>query len=107
MRKLLPEFDQEALEPPHLKNKKATRSDRRPHGHHKTASGAALNAACDPIKDSHHGPARSIYGPRKQAMQKIDHQNSAHPNTGAPHTPYASPMRSWNLNFQRDSNPST
>src|SRR3954465_2758531 len=67
-RKLLPEFDQEALEPPNSKNKKATRSDRRPHGHHKTASGAALNAACDPIKDSHHGPARSIYGPRKQAL---------------------------------------
>src|SRR3954471_18884860 len=55
-RKLLPEFDQEALEPQHLKNKKATRSDRRPHSHHKTASGAALNTACDPIKDSHHGP---------------------------------------------------
>src|SRR4051812_49225163 len=67
-RKLLPEFDQEALEHPHLKNKKSTRSDRRPHGHHKMASDAALNAACDPIKDSHHGPARSIYGPRKQAL---------------------------------------
>ena len=31
-RKLLPEFDEEALEPPQSKNRKATRSDRRPHG---------------------------------------------------------------------------
>ena len=68
-RKLLPEFDEEALESSHSKNEKVTRSDRRPHGHHKTASGAALNAAFDPIKDSHRttGPTRSIYGPRKQA----------------------------------------
>src|SRR3954463_10400588 len=67
-RKLLPEFDQEAIEPPNSKNKKATRSDRRPLGHYKTANGAALDAACDPVKDSHHGPARSIYGPKKQAL---------------------------------------
>src|SRR3954466_6534962 len=67
-RKLLPEFDQEAIEPPNSKNKKATRSDRRPLGHYKTANGATLDAACDPVKDSHHGPARSIYGPRKQAL---------------------------------------
>src|SRR3954466_1279905 len=45
-RELLPEFDQEAIAPPNSKNKKATRPDRRPQGHHKTASGAALNAAC-------------------------------------------------------------
>src|SRR4051812_42754992 len=31
-RKLLPEFDEEALEPSHSKSKKATRSDRRPRG---------------------------------------------------------------------------
>src|SRR3954465_3098041 len=67
-RKLLLEFDQEALEPPNSKNKKATRSNKRPLGHYNTANGAALNAACDPIKDSHHGPARSIYRPRKQAL---------------------------------------
>ena len=30
-RKLLPEFDEEALEPSHSKNEKAIRSDRRPH----------------------------------------------------------------------------
>ena len=64
-RKLLPEFDEEALEPSHSKNEKATRSDRRPH---KAASGAAPKSACDPLKDSHHGPVRSIYGPRKQAL---------------------------------------
>ena len=64
-RKLLPEFDEEALEPSHSKNEKATRSDRRPH---KAASDAAPKSACDPLKDSHHGPVRSIYGPRKQAL---------------------------------------
>ena len=31
-RKLLPEFDKEALEPPQSKNRKAIRSNRRPHG---------------------------------------------------------------------------
>ena len=31
-RKLLPEFDEEALEPPQSKNRKAIRSDGRPHG---------------------------------------------------------------------------
>src|SRR4051812_9863659 len=67
-RKLLPEFDQEAIEPPKSKNKKATRTDRRPLSHYKTANGAALDTACDPVKDSHHGPARSIYGPKKQAL---------------------------------------
>src|SRR4051812_44820063 len=67
-RKLLPEFDQEAIEPPKSKNKKATRSNERPISHYKTAKGAALKAACDPIKDSHHAPARSIYGQRKHAL---------------------------------------
>ena len=33
-RKLLPEFDEEALEPPQSKNKEATRSDRRAHDRH-------------------------------------------------------------------------
>ena len=32
------------------------------------ASGATLKSACDPPKDSHYGPVRSIYGPRKQAL---------------------------------------
>src|SRR4051812_43250110 len=68
--KLLPEFDEEAVEPPQSKNKNATRSDRRPHGQHRAANGFAHKPACDPLKDSHQkdGPTRSIYGPRKQAL---------------------------------------
>ena len=68
--KLLPEFDEEALEPPQSKNRKATRSDRRPHGQHGAASGDAHKPARDPPKDPHQkdGPARSIYRPRKQAL---------------------------------------
>ena len=48
-RKLLPEFDEEALEPSHSKSEKATRSDRRPHGQHKAASSTALKPARDPL----------------------------------------------------------
>ena len=51
-RKLLPEFDEEALEPPQSKNKEATRSDRRPHDRSQATKGAALNTARDPPKDS-------------------------------------------------------
>ena len=48
----------------------AIRPDRRPHGQHRAARGTALKPARDPRKDSHQkdGPARSIYGPRKQAL---------------------------------------
>src|SRR3954465_1566852 len=53
---------------PELEKQKATRSDRRPLGHYKTANGTTLDAACDPVKGSHLGPARSIYGPKKQAL---------------------------------------
>src|SRR3954464_4030160 len=53
------------------------------------------------------GPFTGQESKLSQAMQKSHHQNPAHPNTGAPHTPYVSPMRSWNMNFQRDSNPLT
>ena len=67
-RKLLPEFDEEALEPSHSKSKKATQSDKRPQVQLKAASNAALKPVCDPLKDSHHGAARSIYRPRKQAL---------------------------------------
>ena len=69
--KLLPEFDGEALEPPQSKNRKAIRSDGRPHGQHGAASGATHKPARDPHKDSHQkdGSVRSIYGPRKQARQ--------------------------------------
>ena len=37
------------------------------------------------------------YNRRKHAM--------THPKTGVLHTPCASPMRCWIMNFQRDSNP--
>src|SRR3954468_9465751 len=99
-RKLLPEFDEEALEPPQSKSKKATRSDRRPHGQHGAASGAAHKPARDPLKDSHQkdGPARSIYGPRKQALvsntiKPLSESGTPKYRGAAP--PYVSPMRSW------------
>ena len=83
-RKLLPEFDEEALEPPQSKNKEATRSDRRPHDRSQATKGAALNTARDPPKDSHQktGPTRSIYGPRKQALlSNATRQISGHHGT--------------------------
>ena len=91
-RKLLPEFDEEALEPPQSKNKEATRSDRRTHDLHRAAKGAALNPARDPHKDSHQkdGPTRSIYGPRKQALvsnatQQISEHRGTPKYRGAAH----------------------
>ena len=69
MRKLLPEFDEEALDPPQPKIKMATWTDRRPHGQHR----AANNATHKTIRDSCGGlhqkdsATRSIYGPRKRA----------------------------------------
>ena len=53
-RKLLPEFDEEAIEPPQSKNKETTRSDRRPHGKQRAANGAAHKPTRDPHTDSHH-----------------------------------------------------
>ena len=50
-RKLLPEFDEEAVEPPQSKNKEAAWSDRRPHDKQRVASGAAHKPAHDPHKD--------------------------------------------------------
>ena len=71
MRKLLPEFDEEAVEPPQEKNKEAAQSDRRPHDKQRAASGAAHKSIRDPHKDPRQkdGPVRSIYGPRKQALE--------------------------------------
>ena len=70
-RKLLPEFDEEAVEPPKSKNKEAAQSDRRPHDKQRAASGATHKPARDQHKDPHKkdGPVRSIYGPRKQAPE--------------------------------------
>ena len=83
-RKLLPEFDEEALEPPQSKNRKATQSDRRPHGQHGAASSAIHKPARDPPKDPHqkYDPARSMYGPRKQALvSNATHQVSEYYGT--------------------------
>ena len=63
-RKLLPEFDEEAIEPPQSKNKETTWSDRRPGDRPKMTSGAAHKPTHDPRKAD--GPVRSIYGPKKR-----------------------------------------
>ena len=70
-RKQLPEFDEEALEPPQSKNKEAARSDGRPHSKQRAASGAAHKPARDPYKDprKEDGPVKSIYGSRKQVLE--------------------------------------
>ena len=83
-RKLLPEFDEEAVEPPQSKNKETTRSDRQPHGKHRAANDTADKSARDPHTDSHQkdDPVRSIYGPRKQALvSNATHQVSEYYGT--------------------------
>ena len=69
-RKLLPEFDEEALDPPRPKNKTVIRSDRRPRGQHRAANDAAHKPVRDPREGSHQkdGVTRSIYGPPKRAL---------------------------------------
>ena len=91
-RKLLPKFDEVALEPPQPKSKENTRSDKQPHGQHRAAMGATLKPARDPHKDSHQkdGPAISIYGPRKQALvsnatQQISEHRGTPKYRGAAH----------------------
>ena len=66
---MLPEFDEEALDPPQSKNKIAIRSDRRPRGQHRAANDAAHKLVRDPREGSHQkdGATRSIYGPSKRA----------------------------------------
>ena len=109
-RKLLPEFDEEAVEPPQSKNKEAARSNRRPHDKQRAASGAAHKPAHKPHKDPRKkdGPVRSIYGPRKQAPEsnttrRVFENNGTPKYRGA--APYVSLMRYWIMNFQRDSSP--
>ena len=83
-RKLLPEFDEEALDPPQLKNKTAIRSDRRPHSQHKAAIDAAHKPVRDPRKGSHQkdGATRSIYGPHRRApTYNATQQTSEHHGT--------------------------
>ena len=90
--KLLPEFDEEAIEPPQSKKKEAAWPDRRPDDRPKATSGAAHKPARDPLKDPHQkdGPARSIYGPRKQALvsnatQQISKHHGTPKYRGAAH----------------------
>ena len=106
-RKLLPEFDEEAIEPSQSKNKEAAWPDRRPDDRPKATSGAAHKPTYDPGKMD--GPTRSIYGPKRGPQEVTQHdkcsKTAAHPNTGAPHTRYVLPMRCWIMNFQQGSNP--
>ncbi len=79
-RKLLPEFDEEALDPPQAKIKIAIWLDRRPHGQHRAA-----NTAHKPIRDPREGShqkedePRSIYGPRKHAPAHEATQQTSKP----------------------------
>ena len=109
-RKLLPEFDDEALEPTQLENKTANQPDRPPRGCDRAANDDVYKSAHDLREDLHKkaGLTRSIYGPRKRVPAQNHHrpndytdriivqnqnqtiQLSETPNTKAPHTPYAS-----------------
>ena len=68
-RKLLPEFDDEALELIQLKNTTAGQPERPPHGRERAANNVAHKSAHDLHEDLHKkvGMARSIYGSRKRA----------------------------------------
>ena len=105
-RKLLPEFDEEALDPPQPKIKTAIWPDRRPHGQHRAASNTAHKPIRDPREGSHQkdGATRSIYGPRKRAPA-YDATQQTSEQRGTPRYRGAAPMRCWTMNFQRDSNP--
>ena len=67
-RKLLPEFDEEALEPPQSKKKEAAWPDRRPDDRPRATKGATHKPAHDQHKDTRKKdyPVRSIYGPKKK-----------------------------------------
>ena len=68
-RKLLPEFDEEAIEPIQPKNKTADQQDRPPRGRDRTANDAAHKSTHDlhELLDKKSGIARSFYGSRKRA----------------------------------------
>ena len=68
-RKLLPEFDEEASDPPQPNIKAATWSDRRPLYQHRAAYNATHHTTRNQCEGSHpkDGATRSIYGPRKRA----------------------------------------
>ena len=77
-RKLLPEFDDEAIEPIPPKNYTADQPDRPPRGRHRVADDAAHKSAHDlrELLDKKASVARSIYGYRKHAPV----QDHSHPN---------------------------
>lgn len=77
-RKLLPEFDNEALEPIPPKNTTTDQPDQPPHGHDRAATGAAHKPAHDlrELLDKKAGANRSIYGSRGRVpAQDYGHQN--------------------------------
>ena len=77
-RKLLPEFDDEAIEPIPTKNNSADPPDRPPRGRERAANDAAHKSAHNLREhlDKKAGTARSIYGSRKHApAQDHNHQN--------------------------------
>ena len=77
-RKLLPEFDDEDIEPIQPKNKTADQPDQPPRGRDRAANDVALKSAHDlhELLDKKPGMARSIYGSRKHAPAKDhNHQN--------------------------------
>ena len=77
--KLLPEFDDEAIEPIPPKNNTADLPDRPPHGRDRAANDAAHKSAHDLREhlDKRAGMTRSIYGSRKHVpMQDHGHQTN-------------------------------
>ena len=68
-RKLLPEFDDEALEPTQPKNKMADQPDRPPRGHDRAANDIEHKSVHNLREDLHQKACltRSIYGSRKHA----------------------------------------
>ncbi len=108
-RKLLPEFDEEASEPPQPNIKAATWSDRRPLYQHRAAYNTTHNTErhTTPLTIQHATHARARTQRTAQQDPSMDHasapqhtmqhnkhpNNVVHPATGVPHTPYVSPMR--------------
>ena len=89
-RKLLPEFDDEALEPTRPENKTADQPDRPPRGRDRAANDDILKSAHDLREDLHKkaGLTRSIYRPRK----RVPAQNHRRPND------YTNRIIVWNQN---------
>ena len=77
-RKLLPEYDNEAIEPIPPKNNTADPLNRSPRGRDRAPNDTAHKSAHDlrELLDKKAGVARSIYGSRKRApAQDHNHQN--------------------------------